>query len=152
MTIDKTKLRELVAIATQAIAIETPNLDEAITDLFSACFSSILALLDELQAMTTERDELRHSEAALEHDIKAYIEITFDMSAVAADLATELENLKRLAKAHLDALSAEAKANMSAENASNNFSDPTPEQLAYSKAMFAADAAGKALRKAVEGR
>lgn len=64
-------------------------------------------------------------------------------------MAEEIERLRTLATAHLDARDKEAQAKMSFDNAEENFSNSDPERRAYEKAMVAASAADQALRNAL---
>lgn len=61
-------------------------------------------------------------------------------------MAEEVERLRVLAQAHIDARDKEAKTKMSFDNAEENYSNSDPEAREYEKAMVAASAADKALR------
>ena len=76
---------------------------------------------------------------------------TIESSWENEQLKAELLNVKRLAKAALDAHDAEARALSSWENARENFSDACDEAKAYGKAAIAASKADGALRDAIAG-
>jgi hypothetical protein len=81
----------------------------------------------------------RTIEAARQEEMRKRDEVEF-----------ELHTLRILAQASLDAREAEAKANLTWDNALNNYSQSTKEARAAERAMLAANAADKALRDALK--
>jgi hypothetical protein len=72
-----------------------------------------------------------------------------DAEAEIASLQARVEELERAVRDLLDTGEAEAKATLAAQVATENFSDPRPEQRQQTAAMLAASAAEKRARAAL---